>query len=132
MATTTPNIGLTKPIGTENVNRSIINDNYDKIDAACGNTIELFKTIQYTYTISSINAGAAKAILRTDFDITVPSGYTPLMPSNYEIDDANMVIVSISPKVGTTPIMVVVNNSDNALTNVTVKIGLVFVKTGVL
>ena len=36
MATTTPNIGLTKPVGTEFVNLSIINENYDKIDEAVG------------------------------------------------------------------------------------------------
>ena len=32
MATVTPNIGLTKPAGTENVNLTVINENYDKID----------------------------------------------------------------------------------------------------
>ena len=32
MATSTPNIGLTLPIGTENVSRQIINTNNTKID----------------------------------------------------------------------------------------------------
>ena len=36
MATVTPNIGLTKPAGTENVNLTVINENYDKIDTAIG------------------------------------------------------------------------------------------------
>jgi hypothetical protein len=34
LATTTTRLELTKPAGTENVSRKIINDNYDKIDAA--------------------------------------------------------------------------------------------------
>lgn len=36
MATTTPNIGLTLPDGTENINRSIINGNNTLIDTAVG------------------------------------------------------------------------------------------------
>ena len=37
MATQTTNIGLTKPNGTENVSRQVINDNYDAIDTAINN-----------------------------------------------------------------------------------------------
>lgn len=44
MATTTPNVGLTKPIGTENVSRQVINDNYDIIDSEFGKR----KPIMYT------------------------------------------------------------------------------------
>ena len=36
MATTTPNIGLTLPDGTENINRSVINGNNTLIDTAVG------------------------------------------------------------------------------------------------
>lgn len=36
MATTTPNIGLTKPALGEYVSLSVINENYDKIDDAIG------------------------------------------------------------------------------------------------
>lgn len=48
MATTTPNLGLTKPAGTEKPDISVINVNMDKIDTAFGdmqddidNSIEL-------------------------------------------------------------------------------------------
>ena len=37
MSSSTPNIGLTLPIGTEHVSRQIINDNMTKIDTAFGN-----------------------------------------------------------------------------------------------
>lgn len=37
MATQTTNIGLTKPDGTDNVSRQVINDNYDAIDTAINN-----------------------------------------------------------------------------------------------
>lgn len=37
MSTSTPNIGLTLPIGTEKVSRAIINENMTKIDTAIGN-----------------------------------------------------------------------------------------------
>ena len=36
MATTTPNIGLTLPVGTEKVSRQIINQNMSKIDEKVG------------------------------------------------------------------------------------------------
>lgn len=35
MSTTTTNLGLTKPAGTETVSLLVINGNYDLIDAAC-------------------------------------------------------------------------------------------------
>ncbi len=38
MASTTPNIGLTLPTGSENVSRQIINENNTKIDTAIGGT----------------------------------------------------------------------------------------------
>lgn len=38
MATQTPNLGLTLPIGTENVSRQVINDNNTIIDTAVGDT----------------------------------------------------------------------------------------------
>jgi hypothetical protein len=36
MATQTTNIGLTKPAGTDNVSRQVINDNYDILDTEIG------------------------------------------------------------------------------------------------
>ena len=44
MATQTTNIGLTKPAGTDNVSRQVINDNYDIIDTEFGKR----KPIMYT------------------------------------------------------------------------------------
>ena len=52
MATTTPNVGLTKPIGTENVSRQVINDNYDIIDSEFGKR----KPIMYTDYWQEVNA----------------------------------------------------------------------------
>lgn len=41
MATQTTNIGLTKPDGTDNVSRQVINDNYDIIDTEIGKRMVL-------------------------------------------------------------------------------------------
>ena len=55
MATTTTNIGLTKPDGTENVSRQVINNNYDLIDAAVGNR-KLIKSTEFTVSAPSSTA----------------------------------------------------------------------------
>ena len=52
MATTTPNVGLTKPIGTENVSRQVINDNYDKIDSEFGKRTPIMYT-DYWQTVDA-------------------------------------------------------------------------------
>lgn len=41
MATTTPNIGLTLPVGTENVSRQVINGNWSLIDTEFGKRKEI-------------------------------------------------------------------------------------------
>lgn len=41
MATTTPNIGLTLPVGTENVSRQVINGNWNLIDTEFGKRKEV-------------------------------------------------------------------------------------------
>lgn len=61
MATVTPNIGLTKPAGTENVNLAVINENYDKIDTAFGtlqtglnakqNGLSIYVTSEKSYSV---------------------------------------------------------------------------------
>lgn len=77
MATTTPNIGLTKPAGTENVNRSIINENYDKIDTAIGtlqtglnakqNGLSTYVTSEKSY---SVPANSMTQISQLEIDLT--------------------------------------------------------------
>jgi len=90
MATTTPNIGLTKPVGTEFVNLGIINENYDKIDEAIGNLeteIEnidvngMLKTIQYTASNITVNEGMPAVVNARDFGISDVEGYTPIAPA---------------------------------------------------
>lgn len=52
MATQTTNIGLTKPAGTDNVSRQVINDNYDIIDEEFGKR----KPILYTDYYQEVDA----------------------------------------------------------------------------
>ena len=77
MATTTPNIGLTKPTGTEFVNRSIINENWDKIDTAFGNVqtdlntkqngLSIYVTSETSY---SVPANSMTQISQGDVDLS--------------------------------------------------------------
>lgn len=77
MATTTPNIGLTKPTGTEFVNRSIINENWDKIDTAFGNVqtdlntkqngLSIYVTSEKSY---SVPANSMTQISQGDVDLS--------------------------------------------------------------
>lgn len=48
MATTTSNLGLTKPAGTENPDISVINENMDKIDTAVAKKAESNHKQAYT------------------------------------------------------------------------------------
>lgn len=90
MATTTPNIGLTKPAGTENVNLSIINENYDKIDEAIGlNATEiakltgLFKIVTYNASFS-VSKNYYTSISANNFGFSTPEGYTPVAFLRYD------------------------------------------------
>lgn len=90
MATTTPNIGLTKPIGTEFVNLGIINENYDKIDEAVGlNATEvakltgLFKIVTYNASFS-VSKNHYTNISANNFGFSTPEGYTPVAFLRYD------------------------------------------------
>ena len=77
MATVTPNIGLTKPAGTENVNLTVINENYDKIDAAFGamqtnlnakqNGLSIYVTSEKSY---SVPANSMTQISQAEVDLS--------------------------------------------------------------
>ena len=97
MATTTPNIGLTLPIGTENVSRQIINTNNTKIDTAIGT----LNSNLPKYAITSTTSGTLNA--NTDNTITietpgsyneilaiVPIGYTPATSWNTRLQFTNV------------------------------------------
>lgn len=58
MATTTPNIGLTLPLGTENVSRQVINANWTLIDTEFGNR-KVITTETRTLNIPSVPAHTA-------------------------------------------------------------------------
>ena len=60
MATATPNIGLTLPVGTENVSRQLINGNWSLIDTEFGKRKEI-KRGTFTLNIPS----AAQAVMTT-------------------------------------------------------------------
>lgn len=58
MATTTPNIGLTLPAGTENVSRQVINGNWELIDTEIGKRKEIQQTgVNVTIPASSAITG---------------------------------------------------------------------------
>lgn len=94
MATTTPNIGLTKPVGTEFVSLGIINENYDKIDAAFGNidVNGLIKTILYTASNITVNPNNIINIDASDFGISDVAGYTPIAPVFYDSGSPDVAI----------------------------------------
>lgn len=98
MATTTPNIGLTKPTGTEFVNRSIINENWDKIDAAFGNidVDGMFKTILYTASNITVNANNIANVDASDFGISDVAGYTPIAPVFFYSGSYDVAIIWLS------------------------------------
>ena len=138
MATVTPNIGLTKPAGTENVNLTVINENYDKIDAAVGQNAtevakltELFKIVSYTYTISRLNAYANKTITKANFGISYPDGYTPLTHRAFNTGHLSVAVKSIDVA-SDNNVFTIINRASSAIDNLVVSIDIVYVKTGVL
>lgn len=70
MATTTPNLGLTKPAGTEKPDISVINDNMDKIDTAVAKKAESNHKQAYTaaecsdYTSDESSMGITPAAVK--------------------------------------------------------------------
>lgn len=132
MATTTPNIGLTKPVLTENVSLTVINDNYDKIDTEFGKLTDTFKIEVYNCTIASIAPGGIERLSGNDFDMHTPDGYTPLCPSRIETWNENLLFCNVQVYGGSTPVMVIVNNSSETIENASVNLGVVYVKSSVL
>lgn len=79
MATTTPNIGLTLPIGTENVSRQIINDNNTKIDTAIGTLNSKITNVDHAKIVFvsasvTIPTIAANAYASANVDVDYPAG----------------------------------------------------------
>lgn len=82
MASQTANLGLTLPVGSENVSRQVINDNMTLIDTAYG-ALNQIKKVSYTMTSSADtvridNKGLGvtadnfiRAIIKTSNNITV-------------------------------------------------------------
>lgn len=71
MATQTTNIGLTKPDGTDNVSRQVINDNYDIIDTEIGKRMVL-KYEDFTVWVTMPNYSGmeiGEEITKTQIDI---------------------------------------------------------------
>ena len=59
MSSLTPNLGLTKPAGTENYSLSVVNDNSDKIDTAMGDVetaLEEINQASVSDTITAVDA----------------------------------------------------------------------------
>ena len=75
MATTTPNIGLTLPDGTENITRSIINGNNTLIDTAVGSLSDQITTLN-----RKIYAGRKQVTIaanaQTEVEITLPVNFS--------------------------------------------------------
>ena len=130
METTTPNIGLTKPVLTENVSLTVINDNYDKIDTEFGKLTNLFKITSYNCTISSLSAGSAKALTKQDFNITTPTGYkiAALLKFGTNKQRAIARLVDLTAT-GADPVMVVDNTTGSSISSITAYLTILYVKS---
>ena len=93
MASSTPNINLTLPVGSEHVSRQIINDNFTKIDTAIGavpsgqnlqgEVDALNNNINYPQSASSIKVGGVFGNYVTGYGCKI---FLPVMKAaNYNI-----------------------------------------------
>lgn len=73
MATTTPNLGLTKPAGTEKPDISVINDNMDKIDTAVEGKSP--KNHTHNYAGSASAGGSATSSEKLDGFVNSTEGF---------------------------------------------------------
>ena len=112
MSSTTTNLSLTKPAGGENINLSVLNGNWDKIDAAAGRTyyniakdssfnagtfaINVFKfnkfaIVYYNIGVPSITASTTVTMAH------ISSACTPSIKTNYTIcgQSGGMFLMSI-------------------------------------
>lgn len=74
MATTTTNLGLVLPVGSENVSRQIINENNTKIDTAIGQINARKYPIRNVPTTVSIGAIPAGGGTSGSADVQIPAG----------------------------------------------------------
>lgn len=84
----------------------------------------------YTYTISSLAAGASVTISASDFEIIGMTGYTPIAVANYYMNN-NLSINLLIPRTSGS-VLSVRNNGTSAVTNSTVNIGILWAKNGLL
>ena len=93
MATSTTNIGLTLPVGTENVSRQVINGNMSLIDAAVGalpngsNLQDEIDANSNRITLLISSKGQANGIASLDGNGKIPSAQVPTLVTAVLISD---------------------------------------------
>lgn len=127
MATTTTNLELTLPAGTENVSRQIINTNMQKIDTAFGELDD--RQVQVRTATGTVSSVAALA--NADVSCSISSAFTNGADTYFICNNSSSVINPIclmSWTDNTHPNIRVFNYSNNALSNISVTIKILGVK----
>lgn len=134
MATTTPNIGLTKPVGTELISLGIINENYDKIDEAVGlnksKLTEMFKIETFSCDFASISVHSARNLSKSDFNVIAPTGYTALAITAYRVNKTGIFFRNLDVKSSVN--FATLANEGSGSQSGTATVSILFVKTGLL
>lgn len=91
----------------------------------------LFKYVEYSFVISSLAGNTTTTITANQFGMSTPSGYKPLSVKYITTGSVNFHLSYFNPSAtGTSNAMGIRNDSSNAQTGKTAKIGIVYVKTG--
>ena len=129
MATQTTNIGLTLPIGSENVSLNVINGNMELIDEAVGELQEatdaMLVTREFTCTYSAAAEGAV-ALTQNNFGYEAPEGYTPIGIASFSSGSASAYVCYVQP---TSASYFMYLYARTAITNKTARVTVLFIKT---
>ena len=127
MASSTTYLNLTKPTTSENFNLSVINGNWDKIDAAYGN-LHSAVIKEYTYTYSC-SAGGSVSVSGSDVDISVPSGYTAIAVLYISTGNGSVVVRNYNIRASSSnQFASLLNTGSSSVSNATFQMNVLYLK----
>ncbi|MBO7709485.1 MAG: hypothetical protein J6S83_03390 [Lachnospiraceae bacterium] len=90
---------------------------------------KMVKVVDYSYTVSSLAAGAALSITANTFGVSTPAGYKPTSIAKYYVDSNFNLYFLNCRAIGTDKLLSIKNMSNSAQTNKNITLSIEYVKS---